>query len=99
MPGRPPANVWGSRTSGSAFVLVDEPAEDFLSLDQVTRVDGGRTLGVVAAIRRALSEGPMRPVAVVVLDAVLEHEAQVPPVDDQEPVETFAQERADPPSA
>jgi hypothetical protein len=39
----------------------------------------------------------MRPVAVVVLDVVLEHEAQVPLVDDQEPVETFAAERADPP--
>jgi hypothetical protein len=76
------------------FVVVDEPAEDFLSVDQVKRVDGGgRTLGVVAAIRRALSEGPMRPVAVVVLDVVLEHEAQVPLVDDQEPVETFAATR------
>jgi hypothetical protein len=35
----------------------------------------------------------MRPVAVVVLDVVLEHEAQVPLVDDQEPVETFAATR------
>ena len=39
----------------------------------------------------------MRPVAVVVLDILLKHEAQVPLVDDQEPVETFAAERTDPP--
>jgi hypothetical protein len=60
------------------LVLVDEPADDSLSLDQVKRVEVGRTLGVVAAIRRPLSEGPMRPVAVVVLDVLLKHEAQVP---------------------
>ena len=70
--------LWGSRTSGSVLVLVDEPAHDSLSLDQVKRVDVGRRLGVVAAIRRPLSEGPMRPVAVVVLDVLLKHEAQVP---------------------
>jgi hypothetical protein len=64
------------------------PAEGFLSLDRVERVNGGRTLGVVAAIRRALSQGPMRPVAVVVLDEVLEHEAHVPLVDNQGPVGT-----------
>ncbi len=39
----------------------------------------------------------MRPVAVVVLEVLLKHEAQVPLVDEQEPVETFAAERADPP--
>jgi hypothetical protein len=85
--------VWGSRTSGSSVVLVDEPADGFLSLDQVKKADVGWTLGVVAAIRRPLSEGPMRPVAVVVLDVPLKREAQVPLVDDQEPVETFAATR------
>jgi hypothetical protein len=39
----------------------------------------------------------MRPVVVVVLDVLLEDEEQGPLVDDQEPVETFAAQRADPP--
>ena len=44
-----------------------------------------------------MPEGPMGPVAVVVDQVVLQHAAQVSVVDDQDPAEQLAAERADHP--
>src|SRR6266481_3003517 len=91
---------WGSKSVSSPTpasrgrsVLVDEPAEDFASVDaQRGRTDSrGRD-----RLWRLKRERAVRPVPVVVREVVPEHAIKVASVQDQNAVEALARKRSDP---
>ena len=49
----------------------------------------------MARLRRLLTEGPVRPMAVVVLNELFEQRLEMTPIDDEHPVEVFAADCAD----
>jgi hypothetical protein len=75
-------------------ILVDQAAET-VSAQNPDICSRGRRMR--APGWRALPQGPMRPVSVVVIDVLPENEAEMPFSCDQEPVQAFAACAGDPP--
>src|SRR5664279_4614962 len=81
---------WGSetriRSCGGAVVLVDEPAEQVPPAN-ISRVDRDRVRGL--SQRWGQGEGAMRAPAVVVLGVGPERPIEMPPTEDERPVEAL----------
>lgn len=84
---------------GSEAVLVDQPAEPVASTDAIV-VDGGRGFWLGARRHRLegrpLLECAVQPVLVEALDVGREDAFEVMAADDQDPVEAFTADAADP---
>jgi len=89
---------WGSKTQirprSDAVVLVDEAAEH-VAVANVARADGQRVLGVGRRSREV--EGTMRPPAVVVVGIRPKRPIEVPPTEDERPIQALGPDRRDDP--
>ncbi len=92
------AYPWGSKTQirsrSDAVVLVDEAAEH-VAVANVARADGQRVLGVGRRSREV--EGTMRPPAVVVVGIRPKRPIEVPPTEDERPIQALGPDRRDDP--
>jgi hypothetical protein len=90
-------DVWGAETrfSRCEAVFVDQSAEPISTLDMAWSRRPDRSKSGLLRIGRSEVERAVRPVAVVVLDEDAQHVLEVPPVDDEEPVETLGPDGAD----
>ena len=73
-------------------ILVDQPAENFMSVNGAC---GGRHGGKPRGW--LLVQGPVRPMPVVMIYVLVQDVAQVPFVDDQQPIQALPPGRAHPP--
>ncbi len=74
---------------------MDQPAEPISTLDMAWSRRRDKSERWLLRIWRRQVERAVRPVAVVVLDEDAKHALEVPPVDDEEPVETLGPDGAD----
>jgi hypothetical protein len=91
------AIVWGAqiRFSCRQAVFVEQPAESISTLDLVWSQGAGGSERRPLRIGRHEPERAVRPMAVVVVDEDAKHPLEVPPVEDQEPVETLRADGSD----
>ena len=74
---------------GCPAVLVDQAAEDLLTLEPGSDIHGAADLS-----RRALLQALMRTMPVIVADVLGQDLAQMPLAEDQQVIQAFAPERA-----